>query len=620
MTLCNIFLSSLSRTARFSPLLLVPPLGAQAFEPAIPVFVDGQAQVVPAFSDPARWIRHHLWVVTEFDSDQDGALDRVHVDVTRPAQTESEGLRVPVVYETSPYFSGTGTSQEQYMWNPRQELGEFPPYRENPPPIPYQKPRPLISDSHVADWVPRGFAVVHSESPGTGQSQGCPFPGDRIESLAPKAVIDWLCGRAKGYTTAHGDEEVAASWSSGKVGMTGTSYNGTLPIAAATTGVAGLEAIIPVAPVTSFYRYYRSNGLVRHPGGYTGEDMDVLYDFVHSNDPALREICDESVRDAILLEGIDRASGDFNDFWKSRDYRSQLEHYHAATLMAHAFNDWNVMSEQSVLLYEALEERGVPVQCYFHQGAHGGPPPLAQMNRWFTHYLYGLENGVEKDPRAWIVREHASPGEPTPYADYPNPGAAPVSLFPTRGGVEIGGLAPERAPGQGRERLRDDASIPGAKLAAATQSASRLLYASPELTEPVHLSGISHVTLHVAADRPAANVSVWIVSLPWTDSKSINDDVITRGWADPQNAASLTSSKPLVPGQFVQLAFDLQPDDQILPAGERIGLMVFSSDRDFTLWPEPGTELTLDLDATALTFPVVGGPEAWKRATRAAIR
>jgi X-Pro dipeptidyl-peptidase len=601
-------------------LVLVHAAGAQSAEKAGPVFADGQAQVVPAFSDPKSWVRHDLWVVTEFDSDQDGELDRVHVDVTRPAQTENEGLRVPVVYESSPYYSGTGTTSEQYMWNPRQELGEFPPYRENPPPIPYQKPRTVISDAHVADWVPRGFAVVHSEAPGTGQSQGCPFPGDRIEALAPKAVIDWLCGRAKGYTAPQGGEEVAASWSTGKVGMTGTSYNGSLPIAAATTGVAGLEAIIPVAPVTSFYRYYRANGLVRHPGGYTGEDMDVLYDFIHSNDPALRDICDESVRDGVLVEGFDRASGDSNDFWKSRDYSTQLEHYRAATLMSHAFNDWNVMAEHSVLFYKAVEERGVPAQCYFHQGGHGGPPPLAQMNRWFTRYLHGIENGVEKDPRAWIVREHVRPDEPTSYAAFPNPDAIPVSLFPGRGGAELGGLSAERATGQGHETLRDDASIPGAKLAAAPKSENRLLYAAPVLEEPVHLSGIGRITLRLAANRPAANVSVWLVSLPWTDSKSINDDVITRAWADPQNAASLTRSEPLVPGQFVDLAFDLQPDDQVIPAGERIGLMVFSSDRDFTLWPAPGTELTIDLDATTLVLPVVGGVEAWKRATASARR
>ena len=64
-----------------------------------PIFVDGQAQIVPEFSDPTQWIRQQLWVETEFDTDGDGELDRMHVDVTRPAQTETEGMKVPVVYE-----------------------------------------------------------------------------------------------------------------------------------------------------------------------------------------------------------------------------------------------------------------------------------------------------------------------------------------------------------------------------------------------------------------------------------------------------------------------------------------------------------------------------------------
>jgi X-Pro dipeptidyl-peptidase len=42
--------------------------------------------------------------------------------------------------------------------------------------------------------------------------------------------------------------------------------------------------------------------------------------------------------------------------------------------------------------------------------------------------------------------------------------------------------------------------------------------------------------------------------------------------------------------------------------------MIFSSDREFTLHPEPGTELTIDLDGTTLTLPVVGGLEAFTEA------
>ena len=49
--------------------------------------------------------------------------------------------------------------------------------------------------------------------------------------------------------------------------------------------------------------------------------------------------------------------------------------------------------------------------------------------------------------------------------------------------------------------------------------------------------------------------------------------------------------------------------------GQRIGLMIFSSDNDFTLWPKPGTELTVELGATSIELPVVGGPRALRRAT-----
>ncbi len=255
------------------------PQQSETKQPTVPIFKDGEAQIVDGFSKSEDWIRHDLFVETEFDSDGNGTNDRMHVSVCRQKQTDTEGLKVPVIYESSPYFNGTGSTSKEYFWNPEQEVGADPPERKKMPAIEFRGPRPTISNSQTRTWVPRGYAVVHSCSPGTGLSQGCPTVGGDNESLAPKAVIDWLCGRAKGFTSLDGNEEVFATWCTGKVGMTGTSYNGTIPIAAATTGVEGLEAIIPIAPNTSYYHYYRSNGLVRHPGGYMGEDIDVLVRF-----------------------------------------------------------------------------------------------------------------------------------------------------------------------------------------------------------------------------------------------------------------------------------------------------------------------------------------------------
>ncbi len=95
--------------------------------------------------------------------------------------------------------------------------------------------------------------------------------------------------------------------------------------------------------------------------------------------------------------------------------------------------------------------------------------------------------------------------------------------------------------------------------------------------------------------------------------------VVTRGWADIRNYKSLKSGgnyasmlpgEPLVPGKFYDLTFDLQPDDEFIPAGKRLAVMILSSDREFTLWPAAGTGLTVDLAHSSFTLPIVGGRAA----------
>ncbi|WP_428277158.1 CocE/NonD family hydrolase C-terminal non-catalytic domain-containing protein [Candidatus Palauibacter sp.] len=340
--------------------------------------------------------------------------------------------------------------------------------------------------------------------------------------------------------------------------------------------------------------------------------------------------CLANVRDE-MTANLDRATGDYSDFWAGRDYLNHIDGVRAATLMSHGFNDWNVMPEHSYRISMALRERGVPLQIFYHQGGHGGPPPLELMNRWFTRYVAGVENGVEDDPEAWIVREGDDPREPTPYPSYPHPEAESVVLHPPGGdGHWIGTLsldgsgagdAAGAAPGTGAGTgvIVDNFSFAGDQLAAAEWSNHRLLYATPELREDVHLSGVATVRVRVSADAPAANLSVWLVSLPWTGGGEINDNLITKGWADPSNAraediASPRTGTPLAPGEFVELEFALQPDDRVIPAGARIGLMIFSSDQSFTLHPDPGTTLTVDLGATSISLPVVGGNAALERA------
>ena len=392
--------------------------GTAQAEPAVPTFVNGLSQAVFA-QGSANWVNHELWVETTMDTDFDGQRDRVHVDVSRPTETETDGLKVPVIYEDSPYYAG---GADITNWAVDHPIGVPPATRPQAPFFAAGNTSPVISTIYENAWVPRGFAVVHSESPGTGHSDGCPNSGAPIETEGAKAVIDWLNGRAKGFTTRTGDVEVTASWTTGKVGMIGTSYNGTLPIAAASTGVQGLEAIVPISAISDWYDYYRANGMVRAPGGFQGEDLDVLTEYIYSRadetDP--RMICWPTIEQVAANQ--DRATGNRSAFWQERNYMKDVGNVRAATLLAHGNNDFNVMTKHAAQFYEALKAQGVPHQFFFHQGGHGGSPPDVLLNYWFTRYLWGQQNGVENMPKSWVVREAAScpPRQSTVAGDHVN--------------------------------------------------------------------------------------------------------------------------------------------------------------------------------------------------------
>jgi len=241
-------LSTAAATAAGLAMLVAPTGAAAATGCASPTFAYGQAQSVFS-TDPATWVRGEAWVQTPDDSDHDGRPDRVHVDITRPAETANPAChyKAPVIFEDSPYYAGIGPEP---FWPVDYELGNPPPPR---PPVPPWTPRvtsPIISQIYESTWLPRGFAVVHAESPGTGESTGCPTSGGPNETNGGEAVVDWLNGRVPAFTSPTSADRVSADWTTGNVGMMGTSYNGTLPEAVATTGVDGLKAIVPISAIS----------------------------------------------------------------------------------------------------------------------------------------------------------------------------------------------------------------------------------------------------------------------------------------------------------------------------------------------------------------------------------
>jgi X-Pro dipeptidyl-peptidase len=585
-------------TAATTLTIAAAPAQAATWEPTV---VDGETQPV---LDPGQANVEDVWITTPVDTDHDGQPDEVHAQLTIP-DVATGGTKVPVVVEASPYYGGVRDAGVHdghvELWDPSQP-----------------KPTPSFGTVFTGDdippltvdgsyWMARGFAFAKVATIGTEESTGCPQMLGRDEATAMKAVVEWLTGASgSSARTQDGTPISAEDWSSGKVGMTGVSYDGSLPLLTATTGVAGLDAIAPMAPVSSFYDYYRYAGGVYAPGpGGQGSDLD---NFVLGLRPAGDTTCLSTAEDFLVQE--DRTTGDDNDFWEERNLLNYIDDVHTPTLIGQGMSDFNVRVDQSTNWYLALRDRGIPTKLYLHQGEHvdvanvPGSGWQDDLNRWFSQYLYDVPNDVQSGPTARIERE-----DDTWYdaPAWPDASAAPVDFFPTAGGSGTGGVDHiARAGAVETDDYVDDASESLQSLAEAASSGNRALYRTAPVQQELHLSGTPHAEVTLSFDRPAANVSLAITD----ETPDGVVRIITRAWIDPQNRTDDRTTEPVVPGTAYDLSLTFVPTDYRVPAGDSIGLMLASSDSDTSLLPGPGTVLTVDTSASSFELPVAGGAAA----------
>jgi len=267
-------------------------------------------------------------------------------------------------------------------------------------------------------YYTRGYAYVHSASLGNDFNEagweGYNNCGNVEETLPVMAIIKWLNGdpAVKGYTDRNATKEVVATWCNGSVAMTGASYDGTLPIAAAMSGVEGLKAILPVAAISSWYDYYRGNGAVVAPGGWQGEDADYLAARCFALG-ATKEDIPAGFWAYLDQMGADksRETGDYNSFWDDRNYLTMIDSVRddCGIMIMHGTNDWNVKTGHADRLYRALKDAKKNVKALWHLDAHttvwdkSESHYIEYFHLWMDSFLYGLDNdAVERIPEVNI--------------------------------------------------------------------------------------------------------------------------------------------------------------------------------------------------------------------------
>ncbi|MFF4978909.1 Xaa-Pro dipeptidyl-peptidase [Streptomyces sp. NPDC001046] len=597
--------------------------------PATASAAPGGSRPVHSYADA---VREAVWVDTGLDGDRDGRTDRVAVDIVRPREPARQGRKVPVIMDASPYYSccGRGNESQKKTYDANGDVVRMPLYYDN-------------------YFVPRGYAFVGVDLAGTNRSDGCVDVGGRSDVRSAKAVIDWLNGRARAYTTRTGTTRATAGWTDGRTGMIGKSWDGTTANGVAATGVEGLETIVPISAISSWYDYYFQQGAPLYDSGPAW-----LSDYVNS--PAARARCGPVQQK--LTDGAPR-TGDRTPLWTERDYVQAARKVKASVFLVHGMQDLNVRMKHVGQWWDALAKNGVERKIWLSQTGHVDPFDFRRgawvetLHRWFDHELMGYDNGIDREPMADIER---APDTWETSRTWPPSGTRAATLRPGRGAEEgVGTLGLRR--GHGTESFTDDPRLNETDWAAQIDrpTPEKAGFTTRPLTRDLRLAGSSKVTVTATPSTPTAHLSAVLVDVGpatvrdhadagegittltdrscWgastagdnscfkeTRAKTADVDytVVSRGWADLGNHASDLQGSPLTPGKRYTITLDLAATDHVVRKGHRLALIVAGTDQGLIDPPADRPKLTLDLSRTSARVPFTGGAAAFARATSGA--
>ncbi|MCH1865452.1 CocE/NonD family hydrolase [Nocardioides sp. CFH 31398] len=564
-------------------------------------------------------IRETVYVLAD-DFDGNGQPDRVAVDVVRPAETERAGQQVPVIMDASPYYLSIGRGNE----------AEKKTYDADGNPA----LTPLFYDNY---FVPRGYAFVAVDLAGTARSTGCVDEGGVSDVGSAAAAVDWLNGNAEAVD-ADG-EPVVADWTNGKTGMIGKSYDGTIANGVAALGTEGLETIVPISAISSWYDYTRSQKLPYSWDYAEGLSRRVAADRTETVD------C-EATYERLSAEDDDE-TGRYNAFWAERDHRNgtttKASNVTASVFVMHGLQDLNVKTRHFSKWWTQLGKNGVTRKMWLTRLGHVDAFDsdrtrwIKTLHRWFDSQLMGIDNGIldepavdiETQPNEWTTAEQWPTGERT-------------VLRPTAGGT----LAATGAQSGTASWLNAPNQTETTALTAGSE-ANRLLYASAPLGEDTRISGETVAKLRITSEVETGQVGVMLVDYGLdervlatgdgartTEEQSCHgrstsyDDacyyrmtrnlgqtpfgVLGRGWARLDGARTR------------DVTVRLDPDDAVVEAGHRLGVVLVGAapSRVRNVDTSPTSRYTIDLARTSFTVPgdlALGGgagsrsqgPAAW---------
>ena len=665
-----------------------------------PLFLNGRAQPIFPFSpgddiehysyDKSDIVRYIVYVETDYDTDGDGKPDLVKTFVQVPKAAVNGDYKAASIFEASPYV--TGTTEERTLEGiglkeggnfEMAKLYEKPAKRQasktvtteevakatDPKEWYYVNPRESSDDYTHYDYenlnwynyyLVRGYAVVTSSGLGSKGSDGINTTGSDLEVAAYKNIVEWLNGKRKAYSDKTSNQEVKADWSNGNVAMTGLSWAGTTTFGVASTGVEGLKTIVPAAGIASWYDHFNSQGSPLD----TGASNDLSWLSVYTSGRILDKEDWDKVKDYYAayitkLNELQHKDGhNYNEEYAKRDYTLNAANLKAAPLIIQGLNDDNVKPKHFELMLEAYKKAGIDAKVLLHQGNHiypstrwSGTEVAGQafndlMNLWYSHYLYGIENGIENLPQV-TAQDNLDPSKWRRFDKWDTNNAISARIYSKREDVTVTG--DYYGTGNNWTTRNQDAAFHSSEVAAS--------YAAT-VDQDVTIKG--HIPVHFSAafvkgDKNHAHVSATLMDVSdeefdvvkeeitydkdgystrtleketidetgyWNGSNletlplkrykthKVKSVVIARGWMNLANpasrydSASSSRSIDVKENEFHDYTMYLQPNLYTVKKGHRLVLSLHTYDPDYIYFADP-YEVTFKTDSISTTIPTV---------------
>lgn len=510
--------------------------------------------------------------------------------------------------------------------------------------------------------VQRGYAQLTVDARGTGSSEGEWAAFSLRENKDAGEIVEWAHSRKR-------------PWSNGRVGMSGPSYLGISQLFAAGARPQGLKAIFPQVPAADVYRDVVASGgqidvgfIPLWLGLVTG--TGAIPPAVTATDPqsGFGAFVDHLTAAAtftipLMLDAL--AGGDAaydGRFYRVRSPERVIDRVQVPTFLVGG--EFDIFQRGTPLLFENLEQRGVPVKMIIGPWNHlegssaadidqAGYGTLGELQlRWFDRYVRGVPDPTLDSDIPPITYYEQGSGDWTHAEEWM--GDQHAETFRLSGSAAAGGGIGVLTQGEAvdgraivppipvsglctRSTSQWMAGLPSTVLDGlpcwednALNDKSGVVFQTEPLTSPLRLRGPIDARLYTSSPSGDGMLSVSV-------SDVAPDGTVTRltgGWQvisqraldrartryldgaviQPYHPFTRASKRPLAPGEIAPVDVEVFPTAARIAPGHRLRIAIQAFDVPHLLPAAPDlrgavTVLTLhnsDRYPSVLTIPGVG--------------